>query len=85
MLSAMNSPALDLASPAAWWRWARQWRTTRLVAGIDRIAVLEHAHDAGALGPRYAFMIVMSCGIATLGLLQNSVGGDHRRDADLAA
>ena len=72
MLSAMNSPALDLASPAAWWRWARQWRTTRLVAGIDRIAVLEHAHDAGALGPRYAFMVVMSCGIAALGLLQNS-------------
>jgi hypothetical protein len=72
MLSAMNSPALDLASPAAWWRWARQWRKTRLVDGVDRIAVLEHVHEGGELGPRYAFMVVMSCGIAALGLLQNS-------------
>ena len=38
----------------------------------DRVAVLEHVHDAGLLAPRYAFMIVMACGIATLGLLQNS-------------
>ena len=36
------------------------------------MAVLDHVHDAGHLAPRYAFMIVMSCGIATLGLLQNS-------------
>ena len=26
----------------------------------------------GELGPRYAFMVVMSCGIAALGLLQDS-------------
>lgn len=32
-----------------------------------------HVEDAGALRPRYGFMIVMSCGIATLGLLQDSV------------
>ncbi len=57
----------------AWWRWARQWRREQLVESTDRIAVLEHVHDAGRLGPRYAFMTVMSSGIAMLGLLQNSV------------
>ena len=62
----------DLPSLAAWWRWARQWRQNQLVETCDRVAVLDHVHDAGHLAPRYAFMIVMSCGIATLGLLQNS-------------
>ena len=61
-----------MAGLGAWWRWARQWRQNQLVDSIDRIAVLEHVHEAGQLAPRYAFMIVMSCGIATLGLLQNS-------------
>ena len=55
-----------------WWRWARQWRQTKLVDTCDRVAVLDHVHDASQLGPRYAFMTVMSCGIAILGLLQNS-------------
>ena len=31
---------LDLGSPAAWWRWARQWRKNQLVATCDRVAVL---------------------------------------------
>lgn len=62
----------NAVSPLAWWRWARQWRQTHVVSRIDRIAVLEHVHDGGQLGPRYAFMVVLSCGIATLGLLQNS-------------
>lgn len=68
----MEIHRLDSASPAAWWRWARQWRKTHLVDRIDRIAVLDHVHEGGQLGPRYAFMVVLSCGIATLGLLQNS-------------
>jgi uncharacterized hydrophobic protein (TIGR00271 family) len=34
--------------------------------------VLEHVDDAGHLEPRYAFLTLMSCGIALLGLLQNS-------------
>ena len=63
---------LDFGSPAAWLRWARQWRQNQLVATCDRVAVLDHVHEGGELAPRYAFMIVMSCGIATLGLLQNS-------------
>ena len=64
---------LDFGSPAAWWRWLRQWRLSQLVQACDRVAVLDHVHDNGTLGPRYAFMTVMACGIATLGLLQNSV------------
>lgn len=60
-----------MTGPAAWWRWLRQWRRTHLE--VDRPAVLAHVEDAGALRPRYGFMIVMSCGIATLGLLQDSV------------
>ena len=64
---------MKMARFDAWWRWARQWRQARLVDTIDRVAVLENVHDGGALGPRYAFMIVMACGIAMLGLLQNSV------------
>ncbi|WP_147654112.1 DUF389 domain-containing protein [Vulcaniibacterium gelatinicum] len=53
-----------------WWRWLRYWRHEHLL--VDRVAVIAHVAEAGALGPRYAFMIVMSGGIATLGLLQNS-------------
>lgn len=61
-----------MTGPSAWWRWARQWRQNQLVATTDRITVLEHVDAAGHLGPRYAFMTVMSCGIAILGLLQDS-------------
>lgn len=59
-----------MLTPGAFLRWLRQWRRTNLK--VDRVEVLHHLDDAGALGPRYAFMTVMSCGIATLGLLQNS-------------
>jgi uncharacterized hydrophobic protein (TIGR00271 family) len=62
-----------MAGLGAWWRWARQWRQERLVDTIDRAAVLEHVHEGAQPGARYAFMIVMACGIALLGLLQNSV------------
>ena len=62
----------DIPSPAVLWRWLRQWRKKHLVEPTDRIAVLTHVDDAGALGPRFAFMMLMSVGIAMLGLLQNS-------------
>ncbi len=62
----------DIPSPAVLWRWLRQWRKKNLVEPTDRIAVLTHVDDAGALGPRFAFMMLMSVGIAMLGLLQNS-------------
>ena len=64
---------MRMAGLGAWWRWARQWRRERLVDTIDRVAVLEHVHEGAQPGARYAFMIVMACGIAMLGLLQNSV------------
>ena len=60
-----------MASAEALWRWLRQWRREHLQ--VDRAAVLRNVDESGQLGPRYAFMIVMACGIATLGLLQNSV------------
>lgn len=63
---------IDVGTPAAWWRWLRQWRHVRMVQTCDRVAVLDSVHGNGELAPRYAFMIVMACGIATLGLLQNS-------------
>lgn len=59
-------------SPHRLWAWLRDWRQTRLIDQVDRIAVLEAVFDSGRFGLRYAFMIVMSCGIAMLGLLQNS-------------
>ena len=60
-----------MANPAALWRWLRQWRRTHL--NVPRAEVLHHIDDGGALGARFVFMTVMSCGIAMLGLLQNSV------------
>ena len=62
----------DIPSPAVLWRWLRQWRKKQLVEPTDRVAVLTHVDEAGAPGPRYVFMTLMSVGIATLGLLQNS-------------
>ncbi|RMH93868.1 DUF389 domain-containing protein [Lysobacter pythonis] len=68
----MSTALHDLPSPRALWRWLRQWRKTHLVDSVDRVAVLTHVDEAGALGPRFAFMTLMSVGIAMLGLLQNS-------------
>jgi uncharacterized hydrophobic protein (TIGR00271 family) len=68
----MSAPALDIASPAAWWRWLRRWRQAELVDTCDRVAVLTHVDEGGRLGPRYAFMTLLSAGIAMLGLLQGS-------------
>ena len=63
----------DLPTPRVFWRWLRQWRKTKMVDKIDRVAVLTSVDENGAMGARFAFMTLMACGIATLGLLQNSV------------
>jgi len=48
------------------------WRS-RFVVPLDRQAeVTANVADGAVLRPRYGFMIVMACGIAILGLLQNS-------------
>jgi uncharacterized hydrophobic protein (TIGR00271 family) len=53
-------------------RKARHFRATAAEA-VSHPEVMERVHDGGNLTPRFAFMTVLSCGIATLGLLQNSV------------
>ena len=63
----------DFRSPRVFWRWLRQWRRTNMVDKIDRVEVLTRVDEDGAMGARFAFMTLMACGIATLGLLQNSV------------
>lgn len=45
----------------------------RAADGIDRPDVLEHVREGGDLAPRFMLLTVLSCGIAILGLLQNSV------------
>lgn len=61
-----------MSRPEALLRWFRHWRATKLIATVDRVDVLQHVDEAGTLGPRYAFMTLMSAGIAMLGLLQGS-------------
>ncbi len=50
------------------WHRLRQ----RMAQDVDHSAVLANVTDGGGLTPRFAFMAVMSCGIAILGLLQSS-------------
>ncbi len=54
------------------WKDALNWRRRNLVRHSSHAEVLEHVDESARLAPRYAFMTLMSCGIATLGLLQNS-------------
>ncbi|MFS8063480.1 MAG: DUF389 domain-containing protein [Luteimonas sp.] len=61
-----------MTRPKALLRWCRRWRQENLVATCDRAAVLAHVDEAGLLAPRYAFMTLLSAGIAMLGLLQGS-------------
>lgn len=53
------------------WRRLGLWR----IRGqhIDRAAVLAHIEEGARLDARYALMVTLACGIAMLGLLQNSV------------
>jgi len=53
-------------------RKARHFRATA-AQSVPHPEVMDRVHDGGNLTPRFAFMTVLSCGIATLGLLQNSV------------
>lgn len=61
-----------MTRPESLLRWFRKWRMDNLVANCDRADVLEHVDEAGNLGPRYAFMTLLSAGIAMLGLLLGS-------------
>ena len=44
----------------------------RMAQDVNHAAVLGNVTEGGGLTPRFAFMAVMSCGIAILGLLQSS-------------
>ncbi len=68
----MSSERFELPTPIALWRLLHQWRRKHLVEPTDRVAVLSHVADAGTFGPRFAFLMLMSVGIAMFGLLQNS-------------
>ncbi len=45
---------------------------TTAAASVAHAEVMEHVREGGDLTPRFALMTVLSCGIAILGLLQNS-------------
>lgn len=48
------------------------WWLTKYVAPVDHPVVVEHVREEGRVTSRYSFMVVMSCAIAVLGLLQSS-------------
>ncbi len=56
----------------SFWNDVLHWRRRHLVQQSSHDEVLQHVDESARLAPRYAFMTLMSCGIATLGLLQNS-------------
>ena len=73
----------DLASPPPRWRWAGNGARPGWSTASTALPCWKRVHGR-RVGARSRLHGVMSCGIAALGLLRDS-GGDHRRDADLAA
>jgi uncharacterized hydrophobic protein (TIGR00271 family) len=63
-----HSTSSGRARANRFWRW----RNAHLIRNVDHAAVMANVMDGGVLTPRYAFMAIMSCGIAILGLLQSS-------------
>jgi len=70
-MAAVDSPEPNQDRPAQWWRYLRLVRR-RLSRPIDHNEVVEHVREEGHVSGRYIFMTVMSCGVATLGLLLSS-------------
>jgi uncharacterized hydrophobic protein (TIGR00271 family) len=60
-----------VADPPLWKAVPRWWRS-HVIRGIDHQAVVERVREDDGWSPRYAFMILMSAGIAVLGLLLSS-------------
>lgn len=50
----------------------RRWRRRELIATVDQLSVLSKVQDEGHFSGRYVFMLLMSGGIAILGLLLSS-------------
>jgi len=49
-----------------------RWRHEKVVGSVNHSEVTAYVADGAALTNRFSFMVVMACGIAILGLLQNS-------------
>ncbi|ETI65193.1 membrane protein [Sphingobium sp. C100] len=60
-----------VADPPLWRAVPRWWRS-HVIREIDHQAVVERVREDDGWSPRYAFMILMSAGIAVLGLLLSS-------------
>lgn len=65
------TPTGERARKPAWRRYGGIL-LRRLSRGIDHNEVVEHVREEGHLSGRYLFMTVMSCAVATLGLLLSS-------------
>ncbi len=48
------------------------WRRARFTESVDQHSVISNVRDEGDASSRYCFMVLMSCGIAMLGLLLSS-------------
>jgi uncharacterized hydrophobic protein (TIGR00271 family) len=64
-------PAPAVPDPSIWRVLPRWWRS-HVVSEIDHEEVVERVREDDGWTPRYAFMILMSAGIAMLGLLLSS-------------
>ena len=71
VLDAPAAASINAGADAPRFWLARLVAVTR--AKIDHAAVLEKVHDEGTFSARYALLTLASAGIATLGLMQNSV------------
>jgi uncharacterized hydrophobic protein (TIGR00271 family) len=61
------------ARSTLWGRGRRLWRAvTPKLGSVDYAAIVKHVREDGRLSGRYAFMNLMACAIATLGLLLSS-------------
>jgi uncharacterized hydrophobic protein (TIGR00271 family) len=72
-----DADLLTSAAPAARrqsrpMRQLRAWHRRSIVDGVDRPAILQRVHDESGWCSRFAFMVMMSAGIAILGLLLSS-------------
>ena len=61
----MNDKAMQPARPLAWWR-------EHVIKAVDHRAVIARVHDDAVWSGHFAFMTLMSAGIAILGLLLSS-------------
>jgi len=62
----------DIPTLGVWFRAHRLWRHTDFVTQVNHDEIVGLVFDDGRMTSRYSFMVIMSCAIATLGLLLSS-------------